>query len=467
MLPVHEIWISKRALPLFSNLDLHSNALEVPEILWLIGRFLDYPRLAAATTVCMSWNTIFTPLLYHTLEWGNRNRRHPRSSVVRDRLDHIRVIKISCYSWIPSLVHCTHLEGLHLKYVKFDDAQDPWPPLTNLVRQNPGLVTLCANRPSSGFLEAVFTCCPQLRRLEISGLSLVAFEMADPFFNVCLRLEELKVIDLTLDIRGDASRINWPTAFPTIKKLWIGFNFYEQCTPHQLQRQHEFIQRCPNLESLTWSFITCLPFPIHEIKGILSPNTSPCPKIKAFAFRCLGFHSNSPEDTLVEILKVCNNNLTSFESDGVQSMHLYSQALITSLASSLTRLHLNNCGFHTSEPMMKILSSCPHLVHVHCEGLLDAREILGVNCAKVTGWKGWQYENQPLPESIHPPEWACKNLQILEIRICGLKHKAQEWQRAVLKQLAKLKQLRVLDVGDYRYTRIPRWTRLQTHERTW
>jgi len=88
-------------------------ALEVPEILWLIGRFLDYPRLAAATTVCMSWNTIFTPFLYHTLEWGNHNRRHPRSSVLKDHVDHIRVIKLSDY-WIPSLVDCTRLEGLHL-----------------------------------------------------------------------------------------------------------------------------------------------------------------------------------------------------------------------------------------------------------------------------------------------------------------------------------------------------------------
>jgi len=34
----------------------------------------------------------------------------------------------------------------------------------------------------------------------------------------------------------------------------------------------------------------------------------------------------------------------------------------------------------------------------------------------------------------------------LEIGICGLRNKALEWQRAILKQLAKLAQLRVLNV---------------------
>jgi len=59
------------------------------------------------------------------------------------------------------------------------------------------------------------------------------------------------------------------------------------------------------------------------------------------------------------------------------------------------------------------------------------------------------YQDQPLPELIHQLEWACKNLQILEIGLCGLQFRTQEWQRAVLKQLAKLEQLRVLDVADY------------------
>jgi len=252
------------------------------------------------------------------------------------------------------------------------------------------------------------------------------------------------MVDLTLDIGGDeASWIQWPAAFPTIKKLWIGVTYNRECKPHQLQQQHEFIQRCPNLESLTWSFSTCLRLPIHEIKDFVSPKTSPCPKIKAFAFHCPGFRLNLPEDTLVEILKACNNNLTSFESDGVRFMHLYSQALITSLALSLTRLHLNNCCSRSSRPMMKILSSCPHLVHVHCAGLLHAQDILGID--NIT--TGWLYQDQL--EWIHPPEWACKNLQVLEIGICGLQFRTQEWQRVVLKQLAKLEQLRVLDVADY------------------
>ncbi|KAK3813380.1 MAG: hypothetical protein J3Q66DRAFT_46251 [Benniella sp.] len=253
--------------------------------------------------------------------------------------------------------------------------------------------------------------------------------------------------DVTLDIAGDASRVTWPAAFPMIRKLWIGFTYNKRLwPPRQVEQQHEFIQRCPSLESLTWSLSMCLSLPTHD-QGSSIPKTSPCPKIKAFAFHCPAFHSeNLLEDTLVGILKECNNNLTSFESDGVQFEWLYGQTLINSLASSLTRLHLNNCGSRTSGPLIKILSSCPHLVHVYCVEPLDARDILGVDHDKTTGKPDW---DQPLPESIHPLEWACKNLQILEINICGLQFKTQEWQREVLRQLAKLKQLRVLDTDDH------------------
>jgi len=223
-------------------------ALELPEILWVIG-FLDYPRLAAATTVCKSWNTIFNAVPLSHARVGRtlparstffcRQGSRPPYSCHQDILLSLDPFTCALYTprEAPSRVRCTRA---------LDTSHKPCPSKPRTRHS--------VRHQAKQFLEAVFTCSPQLRRLEISGPSLVAFEMADPFFNVCLRLEELKMVDLTLDITGDASWINWPTAFPTIKKLWIGFNFYEQCTPHQLQRQHEFIQRCPNLESLTWSF---------------------------------------------------------------------------------------------------------------------------------------------------------------------------------------------------------------------
>jgi hypothetical protein len=449
-------------------------ALELPEILKQIGKFLNYPRLAAATTVCKSWNTIFTPLLYHTLEWQDLIPR-PRSLVVKDHVDHIRVIKLINrfrkfnLPWIPSLEGCTRLEELHIDLLFEDsDTDSSWIPLTNLVRQNPRLATVCVTKPSNDFLRSVLTCCPQLKRLEIDGVDMTYIVVLDLelLFNVCLRLEVFKIVDITLDVRGydDASWINWP-AFPTIKNLWIGITQDRHQSPFQMQQQREFIQRCPNLESLTLSFCE-RSFRLDEVMNVLSPETSPFPKLKAFAFQCPGQPSRFLESQFVKILNGCNN-LTSFGTIDILFENLPAQALIDSLASTLTRLSFDRCSSITSVAMMKILSSCPHLVHVYCKGPLDAREILGVQRDKsekeefysemLTGYSGSRSntrrlpKRQSLPVPLHPPEWVCRNLQTLSIGISGLARRGPEWQQGVLRQLAKLTQLRVLDVGAISY----------------
>ncbi|KAF9364727.1 hypothetical protein BGX34_000621 [Mortierella sp. NVP85] len=435
-------------------------ALEVPEILRLVGEFLDYPRLAAATAVCKTWNTTFIPFLYHTLEWSYKFPRHPRSFVVSDNVDHIRVIKVSFSPWIDSFTDCTNLEEVHFNFEFGDHDKDTsWMPPTTLVRHNPDLTIVCATDPSKGFLRAVFTCCPQLKRLEFNGTDMTNIMMTDLLFNVCLRLEELKMVDVTLSVGGHCgiSWDDWP-AFPKIKKLWLGITHERHWASQQTEQQHGFIKRCPNLESLTWSFSRGL-LPIHEIKELLSPENSPCPKIKAFAFHYPGFHPHLPEIKWFEILKACNKNLTSFGSSKTIFGELSGQALIKGLASTLTRLHISDTATK-SAVMMKILVSCPHLIHVTSAGPLDVRDILGVKSTKPddededrTTLSKSKRKNavgpskkQPLPKSFRPLEWACKNLQTLEIGICGLENKASGWQREVLGQLAKLKQLRVLDV---------------------
>ncbi|KAK3822668.1 MAG: hypothetical protein J3Q66DRAFT_329885 [Benniella sp.] len=435
-------------------------ALEVPEILRVLGDFLDYPRLAAATAVCKSWNKILTPFLYHTLEWSFRFPRHPRSFVVLDNVDHIRVIKVFS-PWIDSLTDCTNLEEVHFGHSLGDHDRDTsWMPPTALVRHNPNLTIVCATDPSNEFLSAAFTCCPRLKRLEFSGADMTSIMMTDLLFNVCLRLEELKMVNVTLGVGGLCviPWDDWP-AFPKIKRLWLGITHERHWSSHQVEQQHGFIKCCPNLESLTWSFSKGL-LPIREIKDLLSPEKSPCPKIKAFAFHYPGFHPPLPEIGWIETLKACNKNLTSFGTRKTVFGELSSKKLIRGLASTLTRLHIDDTAIG-SVAMMKILSSCPHLIHVTSAGPLDVRDILGVKSTKpeddedahgISSSK-WTWKNavrphktQPLPKSIRPPEWACKNLQTLEIGICGLRDKASGWQREVLRQLAKLKQLRVLDV---------------------
>jgi hypothetical protein len=307
----------------------------------------------------------------------------------------------------------------------------------------------------------VSICCFQLRRLEIDGANFTDYLMTDLLFNVCLRLEELKMIDMTLDVDLGKGTTTWDQwlSFSKIKKLWLGITDERHWIYRGVTQQHEFIKRCPNLESLTWSFSKG-PIPINEIKDLLAPKKSPCLKIKAFALHYPGLHPSLQEDKWVEILKGCNKNLTSFGCMQVRFGELSGQALIKGLAFTLTRLCIDRGPPNISSVLMKIFTSCPHLVHVDCyTAQLDAQDVLGIKRVKLEEGNedpatkkkatGAKVKTEPLPKSIRPPAWVCKNLQTLKVDICGLQDKAPEWHRAVMKQLATLKRLRVLGVGMY------------------
>ncbi|KAG0244137.1 hypothetical protein B0O80DRAFT_531524 [Mortierella sp. GBAus27b] len=449
--------------------------LENPEILRIIGGFLDERRLAAAVTVCKSWQNAFMPFLYRTYDSS-----HPQAEKLRDSIGdyhsgHVRVIKL--HNSVPTygFSDCNNVEELEISFG--DDCRldknwvtTSWGEIFPLiVRANPKLHTVRLRGPTETFLRTVFTCCTQLKVLHIHEFAFKNIIMAELFYNTCLRLQDLMLRD-TLLFSHSSNDISWPDwpRFHNIKTLWIGFTLQEGWVNGQQLTQLGFIERCPDLETLTWSILKS-PVPVMEVKGVLR---MVCPKIRDFGIHHPGFHPHMEDGTMADILKACDKPLTTLRCDRVTFGELSTEALIKGLASTLTRLDLHACG--DSAPMIKILTSCPHLTYVKTQGVLDIRDLLGIKRPKTEKEEPWETEEdrerhrqrlmtppsklQPLPKTIRPPEWVCKNLRTLEIGIWGLVDKAPEWQRAVLNQIAKMKQLRVLNVGrtSFRFTRLSR-----------
>ncbi|KAG0365834.1 hypothetical protein BGZ54_006167 [Gamsiella multidivaricata] len=116
--------------------------------------------------------------------------------------------------------------------------------------------------------------------------------------------------------------------------------------------------------------------------------------------------------------------------------HRAFQALVRHFAY-LTIVDVNQCPGLTSAMCQTILVSCTEL-RIFSADTLHARDILGLT---VEGDK----INEG--ELVHEPQaWVCTKLQQLTLYICGLEGKPADWQRLILRQLAKLTRLTFLSI---------------------
>lgn len=114
----------------------------------------------------------------------------------------------------------------------------------------------------------------------------------------------------------------------------------------------------------------CLP-PRVPFLSVRSRNFSLPRQVHVQRSRPLPLDSSPIENNLVKILNGYRENLTSFGSGRFRSREPSGQALIKGLASTLTGLHIMNCSPDFGSVMMKIFSSCPHLVVVRCSGYIS------------------------------------------------------------------------------------------------
>ncbi|KAF9397663.1 hypothetical protein BGX21_008625 [Mortierella sp. AD011] len=123
--------------------------------------------------------------------------------------------------------------------------------------------------------------------------------------------------------------------------------------------------------------------------------------------------------------------------DGLSSRQ---QLQIIRKCPQLRSLLLDRNPLLSGSMTQEIMTSCP---------LLDALSVVSLKANDVLGVV--QEESGVINiEGLtlrHPQDWICLNLTSLTVYICGLEGKPSEWQRSVLKQLARLEKLELLDIG--------------------
>ncbi|KAF8968434.1 hypothetical protein BGZ46_010865 [Entomortierella lignicola] len=306
--------------------------------------------------------------------------------------------------------------------------------LSNMIRVNQGLLEF---QDDSGIFAETQECmnalsrCPNLKKLSVKYADFERTRASELFFNICTRLEELEICYSS--VSDGILMGNW-SQFPSIRSL--RFEYFMGPSTSQIL---EFIQKCPQLESLYWS-ITCDDFPVSEVCQLPSAY---CPRLTYLTFRTQD-QSYLTDHSIAEILNGYPI-LTGFSINESEFGPLAFQSLCRHF-SRLKALDLGSSPNITSLMVQKILTACQNLRSFHAPSL-EVGDIFGtiqqndkLDVGGDGGYKG---------QSTCQQEWVCVNLCELKVLICGLGTAPAECHRKLLQQLAKLERLEILDISHH------------------
>ncbi|KAF8958734.1 hypothetical protein BGZ46_001909 [Entomortierella lignicola] len=378
---------------------------DLPELVSHVALFLTQHQLAQAVTVCKSWNSALTPLLYSNTEWSSKTLLSVRNA---NYIKHLYY-----YGWPEAFSSeaISRLEVLEMWY-NSDELQE----MLDLIRRNPQLykITVRADEPIEAALQALLEC-RNLRKLELDFKEL-SLEVIQGISNIRTHLQELKLVfQFGIHFPG-----KW-TLFPTLTSLDL--------TIHNLSglEQLKIIESCPQLRSLTW-FMRESYFPIEEFCELFSTS---CPLLENLQLEM--FLRN---DHVLQILDSCPK-VTKLLGPKSRVDSVPVPTAISSLMRHSQTLTAFDIYGMKSEMIHRILISCPLLTILKTGGVFRAHHILGVN---------EDLETDVDKIQLCPVDWVCINLQTVKLRITGLEDKPSEWNMAVIHQLSRLKQLQELDV---------------------
>lgn len=227
-------------------------------------------------------------------------------------------------------------------------------------------------------------------------------------------------------VRADFWYANKQLRFPAVRTLHLTGS--QNCP---VEHQVKIIRKCTELKELNWDIQ-------HGDSQKASLDVSNlfkahCSSVERLRMR-LHSHSVTDED-LSQILDDCRK-ITEF-AIVCQFGYGFGKLAFESLTrhfEHVQRLDLSKS--HLSSGMaQQILTNCPHLTAFMGERL-EARDILGIfpEDKAMMGDKTTM-DQQP------PQDWVCTKLRTLNIFICGLEDKPQEWHRGVFRQLSKMERL--------------------------
>ncbi|KAF9343183.1 hypothetical protein BGX26_006124 [Mortierella sp. AD094] len=391
--------------------------MDLPELRSQVAEYLEKPQLAAASTVCRSWRNSFIPVLYSEIRWDTRHPV-PNSDTILKYAKHVRTVTTEGKISPLPLEAFSQLRVLYIKLYEDEDAPRTWDRLVKVFRQNQGLIEICMTSDCmipTNVMESILS----LATLRI--LKFMSCELGRKSTELLLdasHLERLTLHETEFPELGSFESRRPSTA---MKALVLAE------TSLSSQQQLQWIKNYPKLKSLT-----CEVDRGQSCDAFCKILTDNCVIVDELGV--IGGQT-SDEDVAKIIDSTCNLQSfriydTEFGPRSISSCSRYFPAL--------TCIDLRYCSTLASAMSQQIMTSCPQLKEFR-GFTLEARDILGIT-----------EDSEPTGQAtkFDPQDWICLGLRIFSIFICGLDDKPPEWQRGVLQQLARLENLRSLDISD-------------------
>ncbi|KAF8975606.1 hypothetical protein BGZ46_008992 [Entomortierella lignicola] len=371
--------------------------MDIPEIRHMLGGNLRRADLASAAAVCKSWNRSFTPFLYSTIK--SYAKKNPQLDTIRKYAKYIRTIALlrTYYCDDMPLELMTNLEV----FISIDPISAPMDWDQYLCLFSPSsrirkikIVPSIWSSPTIEFMTCLSTC-QSLRCFEIHED--LNEESTKLLFDACVRLEELSIE--CVNMHGLDFLNQWKE-FSAMGKLDLD------------------IRKGRDLSELPKTFsIACPLIQNPSLGGVYSSDRG----IAAIIDSCHNLKSLEVRDS-------------AFGSVLFQSCSRY--------FATLTKLDFLKCKYVTSFMSQRILTSCPLLLYYR-DSKLGVGDVVGIEEISVTGE---EFEGVKVLASSR--DRVCLNIKFLSINIIGLKNTPIEWQRRILRQLARLEKLEHLAVRE-------------------
>ncbi|KAF9925318.1 hypothetical protein BGZ65_007818 [Modicella reniformis] len=470
-------------------------AIDLPEILFRIAFYLDAKDVIVCSLVCKFFHNVFTPFIWRDLHFGKRNSykhcnsltraislkvnqpiqqvpdsenknkdepRNPLLEVLLKNAESVRSLAIHNHDSVLPLTlgaACTRLESITLEGLSLQPQKvhptEYWDECKLMIRQNrphlrslflvnwPAIALRSVSMKGQTLWNPLLRCthCWNLRSLSLTRFHFRGRYMK-AFWTICERLEKLELERVWLELpkrptdHQGGTTTNHPTQ-PTSRSSPPGpavrFPRLLELTVREMQASspmfqlEELIAQCPILRTLEWSYngIRIDPSSVEFCKRFIA---STWPDLSAVSIN--GYLSEMTTEFYIQVIKSVKQPLRQFDLKRMSPTPIY-DILKTQHFKSLEAIDLRLCQGDKSDWVLEILNSCPTLQRFQAK-ILRAQDFLKAK-----------------------KPWVCRQLQELVVFIDmgfpdnGPNRKLTEEEleqcRMVFRQLAILKELRVLD----------------------
>lgn len=452
-----------------------------PETLLYIGGFLEGKNLFNCIRVCKSWNALFVPVLFRTIE---DTHRQPPVEVLARHGQHVRKLKFSTGSPLQSKTSlstyadshspCRNIQELDIAFdfrrLNMDQDRQS---AKDLILSNRNLQKLWIEeleqherKLRTCWSQVLSGCNRSLKVLSLTNVWLSAEDVSQ-LWELAPTLQKLK---LEMGISAWSGSFAANPQFPQLTSL-----FLRDALPTVVQ-ELEWIKQCPNLRTLDWS----------ASKDRLVATQQ--------AFKNFGAHQWSHlqdinlwgdtiwTDSQVSCLLRSCGPLKSLRLNNSSFWYRTLDALERHFGT-LETLHLRRISDLQGWMIQWIMSSCPKL-KVMVSELFPAQEFVEGeeaekdrrHCAKLDEASdtvlarfeghGGDIETTEKLEALmarfasvrdhaHARPWVCLELEHLQGNISIPSAAGKDWDQAVFRRLSKLKKLKHLVLSEEFGTTVP------------